>query len=54
VIPTMLDNAKQGELQRYKKNYKALNLITTALYSMYYSIVSRNCSRCFAKIVQHL
>jgi hypothetical protein len=26
----MLDNATQGELQRYENNYKALNLITTA------------------------
>jgi hypothetical protein len=31
VIPTMLDNATQDELQRYENNYKALNLITTAL-----------------------
>jgi hypothetical protein len=31
VIPATLDNAAQGELQRYKNNYKALNLITTAL-----------------------
>jgi hypothetical protein len=31
VIPATLDNATQGELQRYKNNYKALNLITTAL-----------------------
>jgi hypothetical protein len=31
VIPTTLDNAAQCELQRYKNNYKALNLITTAL-----------------------
>jgi hypothetical protein len=31
VIPTMLDNATHGELQRYENNYKALNLITTAL-----------------------
>jgi hypothetical protein len=31
VIPVTLDNAIQGELQRYKNNYKALNLITTAL-----------------------
>jgi hypothetical protein len=30
VIPTTLENATQGELQRYKNNYKALNLITTA------------------------
>jgi hypothetical protein len=25
------DNAIQGELQRYKNNYKSLNLITTVL-----------------------
>jgi hypothetical protein len=31
MIPTALNNAIQGELQRYKNNYKALNLITTAL-----------------------
>jgi hypothetical protein len=31
VILKMLDNATQSELQRYKNNYKALNLITTAL-----------------------
>jgi hypothetical protein len=31
VIPTMLDNTTQDELQRYENNYKALNLITTAL-----------------------
>jgi hypothetical protein len=31
VIPTTLDNATQCELQRYENNYKALNLITTAL-----------------------
>jgi hypothetical protein len=31
VIPATLDNVTQGELQRYEKNYKALNLITTAL-----------------------
>jgi hypothetical protein len=30
VIPATLENATQGELQRYQ-NYKALNLITTAL-----------------------
>jgi hypothetical protein len=29
VIPAMLENATQGELQRYENNYKALNLITT-------------------------
>jgi hypothetical protein len=31
VIPDTLDHTTQGELQRYKNNYKALNLITTAL-----------------------
>jgi hypothetical protein len=31
VIPTTLDNVTQGEMQRYENNYKALNLITTAL-----------------------
>jgi hypothetical protein len=31
VIPATLDNAMQGELQRYKNNYNALNLITTSL-----------------------
>jgi hypothetical protein len=30
-IPATLDNAMQGELQRYENNYKGLNLITTAL-----------------------
>jgi hypothetical protein len=31
VIPDTLDHATQGELQRYENNYKAPNLITTAL-----------------------
>jgi hypothetical protein len=31
VIPDTLNHATQGELQRYENNYKALNLITTAL-----------------------
>jgi hypothetical protein len=31
VIPATLDNAIQGELQKYENKYKALNLITTAL-----------------------
>jgi hypothetical protein len=31
VIVATLDNVTHGELQRYKNNYKALNLITTAL-----------------------
>jgi hypothetical protein len=45
VIPVTPDNATQGELQRYKNNYKALNLITTALgRSVYDSLSLRNCS----------
>jgi hypothetical protein len=40
VIPTMLDNATQCELQRYENNYKALNLITTALGRNVYDRVS--------------
>jgi hypothetical protein len=31
VIPDTLDHVTQRELQRYENNYKALNLITTAL-----------------------
>jgi hypothetical protein len=31
VILAMLDNATQDEVQRYKNNYKTLNLITTTL-----------------------
>jgi hypothetical protein len=31
VILATLDNMTQGKLQRYENNYKALNLITTAL-----------------------
>jgi hypothetical protein len=40
VIPSTLDNATQGELQRYKNNYKALNLITTTLGRKVYDRVS--------------
>jgi hypothetical protein len=40
VIPTMLDNATQGELQRYKNNYKTFNLIITVLGSNVYDKVS--------------
>jgi hypothetical protein len=40
VIPVTLDNATQGELQRYKNNYKTLNLITTALGRYVYDRVS--------------
>jgi hypothetical protein len=31
VISAILDNVTQGELQMYENNYKAFNLITTAL-----------------------
>jgi hypothetical protein len=31
VIPATLNNATQDELQMYENNYKAFNLITTAL-----------------------
>jgi hypothetical protein len=40
VLPMMLDNVIQGELQRYKNNYNALNLITIALGMDVYDIVS--------------
>jgi hypothetical protein len=40
MILTTLDNATQGELQRYKNNYKALNLITTALGRNVYNRVA--------------
>jgi hypothetical protein len=40
IIPTMLENVTQGELQRYKNNYKALNLITTTLGRNVYDRVS--------------
>jgi hypothetical protein len=40
VIPTMLDNATQGELTRYKNNYKSLNLITIVLGRNVYDRVS--------------
>jgi hypothetical protein len=39
VIPAMLENATQGKLQRYENNYKALNLITTALRRNVYNRV---------------
>jgi hypothetical protein len=41
VIPDTLDHATQGELQRYENNYKALNLITTALYRNVYDRVAQ-------------
>jgi hypothetical protein len=40
VTPVMLNNATHSELQRYEKNYKALNLITTALGRNMYDKVS--------------
>jgi hypothetical protein len=40
VIRATLDQASQGELQRYENNYKALNLITTALGRKVYGRVS--------------
>jgi hypothetical protein len=40
VIPAMLNNVTQGEVQRYENNYKTLNLITTALGKNVYDRVS--------------
>jgi hypothetical protein len=40
VILAMLENATQGELQRFDNNYKALNLITTSLGRNVYNRVS--------------
>jgi hypothetical protein len=40
VILATLQNATQGELQRYENNYKALNAITTALGINVYDRVS--------------
>jgi hypothetical protein len=40
VIPTMLNNVTQSELQRYENNYNALNLITTALGRNVYNRVT--------------
>jgi hypothetical protein len=40
VIPATLENVTQGELQRYKNNFNALNLITTALGRNVYDSVS--------------
>jgi hypothetical protein len=40
VILVMLDNATQDEVQRYENNYKALNLITTALGRNVYDCIS--------------
>jgi hypothetical protein len=40
VILATLENETQGELQRYKNNYKALNLITTTLGRNMYDHIS--------------
>jgi hypothetical protein len=40
VIPVTLNNATQGEVQRYENNYKDLNLITTAFDRNVYDRVS--------------
>jgi hypothetical protein len=40
VIPNTLNHAPQGELQMYQNNYKALNLIATALGRKVYDILS--------------
>jgi hypothetical protein len=40
VIPDTLGHAAQGELQRYENNFKALNLITTALGRNVYDMVA--------------
>jgi hypothetical protein len=40
VTPTTLDNTTQGELTMYENNYKAINLITTALSRNVYDHVS--------------
>jgi hypothetical protein len=40
VIPATLKNATQGDVQRYKNNYKVLNFITTALGRNMYDRVS--------------
>jgi hypothetical protein len=40
VISVTLNNAIQGELQRYENNYKTLNLITIALCRNVYDRVS--------------
>jgi hypothetical protein len=40
VIPATLDNMTQGKLTRYENNYKALNLISTALRRNVYDKVA--------------
>jgi hypothetical protein len=41
VILVILDNTTQGGIQRYENNYKAINLITTALGRNVYNRVAR-------------
>jgi hypothetical protein len=41
VIPDTLDHTTQGELQRYKNNYKILNLIITALGRNVYDMIAQ-------------
>jgi hypothetical protein len=41
VIPDTLDHVTQGEMKRYKNNYKTLNLITTALGRNVYDRVAQ-------------
>jgi hypothetical protein len=40
MIPDTLDHVTQGELQKYKNNYKVINLITTALGRNVYDMVA--------------
>jgi hypothetical protein len=40
MIPAMFENVTQGELQRYENNFKALNIIITALGRNVYDHVS--------------
>jgi hypothetical protein len=40
VIPATLDNTTKGEMQMYENNYKALNLMTTAIGRNVYDRVS--------------
>jgi hypothetical protein len=47
VIPTMLDTATQGEVHSYGNNYKALNLIITALGRNVYVV---SCTRKLLKL----
>jgi hypothetical protein len=42
VIPTMLENATTTELTKYENNYKALNVITTALGRNVYDRISHH------------